>query len=458
MLKRLAVFSMLFVSFADHATAYQATTNQPASNEFSWDYYRPTNTGIQGDTCEALIAGSGGNVWIAGYHAAFEEGGFARFDHDDNKWTNYSNVDYQVIGHPEKTGIARVSDIARDTNGNLWMATGRGGLFFTPSQGAKSLRRFGDDNSPIHGGWNLGVEVAPDGSVWFSSYSTSWGSGGISQYDPSKNRWKNFDDFGGGALAIQPRPKKGYYVWTHLGNEVARFDSVTKTWTTIPKADGGPAMLVGKNLTDSAGNIWMFRWTNAGLNEYQLDRMRPDGTWFDLPSPPFTNSVADLHAKRPSLVLVADGGGGVWRFNGKSWISLGSWEETTATYSIDQDADGIVWVCGSGGAARRDSKTGQWQRYRITNTSQFDFFNEDLTVDSSGIVYAAANASPGVGGMVKFDGERWTGYNNLTYGLGEEWPFPTDNSHRLYLTTIEPRVVGQPNVFWIVPKDRVWME
>jgi len=33
---------------------------------------------------------------------------------------------------------------------------------------------------------------------------------------------------------------------------------------------------------------------------------------------------------------------------------------------------GNVWASGTGGAARRDFATGVWQRYRITNTSQYD--------------------------------------------------------------------------------------
>ncbi len=93
------------------------------------------------------------------------------------------------------------------------------------------------------------------------------------------------------------------------------------------------------------------------------------------------------------------------------------------------DALGNVWASGGGGAARRDAQSGAWQRYRITNTSQYDPWNADISLDPvSGRLYACANAGPGVGGMTMFDGERWLGFNNLTYGLGVPWPFPTDNS------------------------------
>ena len=414
---------------------------------FTWRYYRPSNTGIQGDTCEALKVGSDGNPWIAGYDAGFEEGGIAKFIQAENRWLNVSNVDYSVIGHPDLTGISRVSDIATDSAGRMWMATGRGALFYDPAVGFKSLRRFGADNSLIPGGWNKGVEVAPDGSVWFSSYSTSWGSGGIAQYRPSTNQWKVYDSYGGGSLAIQPRPGGGYYVWTMLGTDSARFDSTTSTWTVLPKSNGNPAYLIGHNMTDSAGNVWMYKWTNADLNEYAFDLRRPNGTWANVPAAPFDqpfNNAVAVRALSPNQVLVADGGGEVYRFNGTTWTSLGAWFNNPNTYDIDIDGSGNVWVCGVGGAAKRDATTGQWQRYRVTNTSQFDFFNNDLTLDPKGGIYACANAGGGHGGMVRFDGMRWTGFNDIHYGLGHDWPFPTDNSTKVYVRPSNGQLVVNP--------------
>lgn len=438
------------------ALAIAAVSLSIASSQttrYTWRYYRPGNTGIQGDYCEALLVGPDGDPWIGGYDPGFEEGGIAKFVQAQNRWINVSNVDYPTIGHPDNTGTARISDIDTDAAGNMWMATGTGGLFYRPSIGPSSLRRFGADNSPIPGGWNRGVEVAPDGTVWFSSYSTVWGSGGLAKYNPANNQWQVFANYGGGPLAVQPRPGGGYYVWTMLGVEAARYDSVTATWTVLPKVNGAPAYLIGNNLTDTMGNTWMYRWTDAAMNEYRLDLRRPDGTWANVAPAPFDipfNSAKGLRAVGPNQALVVDGGGEVWRFNGTSWSTLGYWQQNTPySYDIDQDASGNVWVCGIGGAAKRNSATGTWQRYRITNTSQFDSFNNDLTIsplsfNSSGGIYATANAGPGYGGMVRFDGMRWIGFNNHHYGLGIEWPFPTDNSERVYVRPSNGQVIVNP--------------
>jgi streptogramin lyase len=408
---------------------------QGDTDSYSWKYYRPSNTGLQGDYCEALRIGANGNPWIAGYDPSFEEGGFSRFNSARNRWTNYSNVDYPAIGHPELQGVVRISDFAEDGFGNLWMATGRGGLFYSPSQGPASFERFGEDNSPIRGGWNRGVEVAPDGTVWFSAYATVWGTSGISRFDPVTRQWETHDNpFGDGQIAVQPRGFGHYYTWINItGLDVGRYDSVTDTWEQLPVVTDGPATIIGKNVTDPEGNTWMFRWTDASLFQMQLDRLRPDGTWAGISEPPFGTDVAALRAKSPNLVLVVDGNGGVWRFDGTSWSSLGRWATTSFSSDVDQDANGNVWACGVGGAGRRDAATGAWQRYRITNTSQYDFFNNDLALDKDGNVIACANAGPGAGGMVTFDGVRWTGYNQLTYGLGFDWPFPSDNSFRVHV-------------------------
>lgn len=416
---------------------------------FSWKYYRPSNTGIQGDWCDALWIAPNGNPWIGGYDPSFEEGGISQFIQAENRWFNVSNVDYPVIGHPEKTGITRVGDIDIDASSGMWMATGRGGLYYNPTIGPSSLRRFGDDNSPIPGGWNKGVEVAPDGSVWFSSYSTIWGGGGMAKYTPSTNQWQVWttEGYGGGELAIQPQPGGGYFVWTMSNTDSARYSSTTGLWTVLPRVNGNPAYFPGKNLTDSAGNTWMYKWTNATLNEYKLDLRRPNGTWANIPDAPFDvpfNNAKCTRALGPNQAIFLDGGGTAYRFDGSTWNNLGTWNATVYSEDIDIDSGGNIWACGAQGAAKRDATTGIWQRYRITNTSQYDMFNNDLTIDPAGGIYACANAGTGYGGMVRFDGTRWIGFNNYEYGLGHPWPFPTDNSTKVYVRPSNGQVVVNP--------------
>ena len=147
--------------------------------------------------------------------------------------------------------------------------------------------------------------------------------------------------------------------------------------------------------------------------------------------------------------LLVDGYAHLRRFNGTSWTDLGPEPHSGFIEDLDIDAAGNIWMCGTGtgGVFRRDAETGFWQRYRVTNTSQFDFFNNDVAIDPhTGDVYACANASPGIGGMVKFDGTRWTGFvNEVGYGLTGPWPWPgAPQSEAVYVRPSNGHVVANP--------------
>lgn len=417
------------------------------SPQYSWRYYRPSNTGIQGDYCDAIWIGADRDPWIGGYVPSFEEGGLAKFVQAENRWINISNVDYPEIGHPENTGTTRVRDITQDAQGNLWMGTGRGVLKFNPDIGPSSLKRYGADNSPWPGGWVTNIEIAPDGTIWASGYSTAWGGGGLMRFNPATQQWTYLGSNRPEVLGVQPRPSGGYYLWAGSGPGTTgltqRYDSVTQTWTTFPSTNGNPRNIPGNKCVDEAGNLWIYRVLADGFNTV-MDCRRPDGTWVGVASPPGGGgSVTRAFGTMQALTVA---GSQVWRFNGTSWTGLGNWGNVSWTYDLAIDSGGAVWAGGVGGAARRDPSTGIWQRYRVTNTSQYDFFNNDLSVSESGEVYACANAGAGYGGMVRLDpvSGAWIGFNNYTYGLGFPWPFPTDNSAAVYIRPSNGRAIVNP--------------
>ncbi len=426
-----------------------STAAAVGQNTPTWRYYRVGNTGIQGDYNEAIWIDPEGNPYIGGYDPSFEEGGFAIFLRGENRWVNFSNVDFPVIGHPESTGTTRVRDIVADAAGGLWMGTGRGALYYDPAVGSSSLVRYDRNNSALPGGWTTDVDIAPDGTVWFVGYSTVWGGGGLTRYDPSSHQWAYWE-IGGDHISVQPKPGGGYWVWTGPAywGTVWRFDSATGIWTEQPftGTPGEVAGLPGKDCVDDAGNFWALRLRQPG--EYEaLDVRTPDGTWISPPAPydGATFSINAFKAYGNGKALLTDGSGTTWRFDGTAWINLGAWRSGGFTYAVDIDTAGNVWASGVGGAGRRDAVTGSWQRYRITNTGHFDNFTRDLTIDAEhDFVYAGANAGPGVGGMTRFDGKRWVGWNNSTYGLGFEWPFQNDNCHTLTYRPSNSRLAVSP--------------
>lgn len=416
----------------------------------SWRYYRPGNTGIQGDFNEAMWIAPDGDPWIAGYNPIAEEGGVAKFLQSENRWKNVSNIDYPTIGTANEVGFVRISDLVSDDRGNLWMGTWRGVLRMNLAAGPGSLVRFGPHNSALPGGLTRDVCLAPDDSIWVSSESTVWGGGGLSRYNPSNNQWAHMLGRGGGKIAAQRKTSGGYYIWTSGSgfSSVQRWDSTLNSWTSFAPTAGNPAHLLSLDSTDDQGNVWMTRWFGDQGQE-RLDCLRPDGTWLSPPLPPQHPQVpvAALRAFGNQQALLVDGYAHLHRFDGVSWHDLGAIPHEGTIDDLDIDPAGNIWLCGTGtgGAARRSSATGLWQRYRVTNTSQFDLFNNDIAIDPvSQDVFATANAGTGVGGMIKFDGARWTGFNQFTYGLGHDWPFQTDNSDAIYVRPSNRNVVVNP--------------
>ena len=415
----------------------------------SWRYYRLGNTGMQGDYNYALWIAPDGDPYLSGYDPDFGEGGFTKFIQSESRWVNYSNVDYPAIGHPNEDGCMVVWDIVPDAMGKLWMGTGRGALRFDPAVGPSSLTRFGSGNSSLVDERTFDVERAPDGTLWFANNSCV-------RYDPTTDTWTHWD-VGNVFLAAQPKPGGGYLIWSStrppFQDYTFIFDSDTQQWTTLEVyyplgAPGDVVGLPGKDSVDDAGNLWALRLTQWGDFD-RLDYRRPDGTWVAPPEPypGVTYGIQAFKAYADRRAILVDILGEVYQFDGIGWASLGTWRAGSNTTAADVDAAGNVWVSGVGGAARWDVETGQWQRYRVTNTSNFDSFNRDLTIDPvNGYVYAGANAAPGVGGMVRFDGTRWTCWDQLTYGLGYDWPFGNDYCDALAYRPSNGRVAV--NAYW----------
>ena len=419
-------------------TSTSSTSGLP--DGWSWTYYRSTNTGVQGDWSGALWIDDEGAPYIAAYNPFWEEGGLARFVEAENRWDNVSNVDYPVIGDPQITGSARIENICPAADGTLWMQTWTSVLHFDPAGGPSSIVRYDEFNSPMPGGSAQDISVAPDGSIWIAWRSASYG-GGLVRYVPVTNAWTVWDNSssandwpGWNAITravAQPKPGGGYLV--RIQDQfygLAVFDSDTELFSELPNtgAPGEIGSLI-KNSRDDVGNVWMFR-EMQGSSGWSLDYLQPDGTWV-VPPQPYSAfyGLTAFQALGDTQALMVAAGAEVWHFDGLNWSSLGNWPSMSSIVGgLGMDGAGNVWVSGSGGAARLDGVTGQWQRYRVTNTSQLDMWVRDISFGANGEVWMTGNAGPGVGGIGVFDGLRWYNFNIDTYGLGGDWPFPCDNA------------------------------
>ena len=408
------------------------------STTYSWRYYRPGNTGIQGDDATALWVDDNGDPYIAANTGGWGEGGVAKFSQAENRWINYSNVDYPQIGSFDN-GDVQIFDIVEDYNKNLWLANFNGALRFAPQAGASSFEQFGPSNSALLG-YTTDIDLAPDSTIWFNS-------DGLVRFNPENSQWTRWSG-SNIRIAVQPKPDGSYLVWsadTYYGY-VFTFNSATNQLSTsMPSAVGDIAGLPGKDCVDDAGNFWALRLAANGDWE-TLEYQQPGGAWV-YPTPPYENVSFYIDAFRAygnGKALLVTVTGETWMFDGIAWQNYGTWRNGDLNQSVDIDNQGNVWVCGRGGAAKRDAATGNWQRYRLTNTSQIDYFVQDFSLDNAGNAWFTGNAGTGVGGFQKFDGTNWTGFNEFTYGLGYPFPFQADNTQAIYSRPSDGNVVINP--------------
>ena len=405
---------------------------------YSWRYYRPGNTGIQGDQVTAIWIDENGDPYIAAATGSWGEGGFAKFNQLENKWINYSNVDYPILGSFDNADV-QILDIVEDHEKNLWMGNYAGAVKFNPLVGASSFESYGQNNSELNG-FTYDIDIAPDSTIWFISDA-------LIRFNPKERQWTSWQG-SNIRIAVQPKTDGSYIVWsadTYFGTVFTYHSNTNQLIDYLPDSLGEVAGLPGKDCVDDAGNFWALRMSENG-NWESLEYQRPDGVWI-YPPPPYDNVSFYIDAFKAfgngkAVMVLATGE--AWMFDGVAWNNFGTWRPGDLNLSIDIDKQNNVWVCGLGGAAKRDAVTGNWQRYRITNTSQIDYFVEDLSIDSDGNVWMTGNAGSGYGGFQKFDGERWTGFNEYTYGLGYPFPFDADNTQAIYYRPSNSTVVINP--------------
>jgi hypothetical protein len=435
----IAVVGFVIVAGANISWGQGTPDSPPSWKLTKFSYHRLGNTGVQGDSSEALWVAPDGDPWIGGYDPIFEEGGIAKLIQSHDRFVNLSNVDFQILGHPNDTGTVRVQDIVADRRGILWFPSWTAVYSYDPKVGPSSLQRYDLDGPAGGAGGARDAEVAPDGTVWLAR------GNGVSRFSPSTRRWTNWDEIAD-HLAIQPKPNGGYYVWAEyhesfLYGFVSRYDSDTEVWTQMP-AQGGRGrifILQEKDAVDDVGNVWAYDIGDDVFNDpLTLGYLRPDGVWVEVPTPwPLgeLNECAAFKAYGSGLAICASSGGTVFSWDGASWTDLGvGGGEASAIEAVDIDvATGTVWATGAGGAAKRDPVTGNWQRYRITNCAQGDNFALDLSLAPNGEVWTTANISPGVGGFQHFNGKSWRGFNQFAYDLPGTgpFPFPSDATHAI---------------------------
>jgi hypothetical protein len=396
--------------------------------DVSWRLVRPTNTGVPGDFTHFIFIDDDDSPWVCGYVPFWEEGGVGHFD--GHNWRVLGNVECGQVASP------RFNDIVKTADGVMWIGSDNGLLRFDPSVEPWCVTRFHTGNSPLRGNQIVGLDIAPDGTLWIADQEFGGSAaGGLGHYDPATNQWEFWDTSNGlpwwagwdwvDYVAVQPDATGGYTVWfgsSEMG--LTTYKDGLFIWyggPTPPDVTPLPRGVGGHDPVDDEGNILLS--TDQGIafrspaGAYSIVGGYPAG---------LSSEVSVYEPISGGRVLLGTFYADVFLWDGV-WSYLGNWGSGNHTYTLGEDSTGAFWAGGIGGSSKYED--GQWQRHRLTNSGMLDFFIGDVALADNGDVAMTANAGPGVGGfdILHPDGT-WTNANVATYGIGLPWPYPTDNT------------------------------
>jgi len=229
--------------------------------------------------------------------------------------------------------------VSTDRRGTTWLGTNSGGL----------ARVDGDRVTTFHvrdglaDPWVYHMAYQRDGTMWIGTWN------GVSRFDGSRftnyrvedgliNRWVY-------AVAVD----RDDSVWFGTEGGVSRFDS--RAWTSWTHADGlGAPNAARLKASDNTG----FGTLTAGnRHRHDLTSLDPEGreTYNE-------NYVFSLLIDPRGVKWVGTWGGGVARFDGKTWTNFTTQDGLAGNvvYAIAQDPTGRLWVGTNHGLSTYDGR------------------------------------------------------------------------------------------------------
>ncbi len=290
-----------------------------------------------------------------------------------------------------------VTGLATDTQGNLWVGTGR----------------------------------------WYA-----WAGGGLAKFDGEN--WTVYNTANSGlpnndhtGLAIDPQGN----IWCGTEGGFGVFDG--EHWTTYHTGNSGlPHNLVASPSFDAQGNMWAGTW-GGGLAKF-------DGSSWTVYN--ISNSGLPHNQPWTTLIDAEDNvwlgtvGGNIVKFDGVNWTIYNAGNSglsLNAIADISFDREGNLWVAGNGPAGRALVKFDgeNWTVYAPDDSSLPNNEIWDLAIDAQDNKWIATLG----GGLVRFDGENWTVYTTSNSGL------PDNRLYRLLIDDATGRIwIGTENAGLVV--------
>jgi len=323
-----------------------------------------------------------GIIWTVSGNAYH---GVNRFD--GRRWTHFRLSD--LGGNDINTSILETAD------GTLWVG-GHLGCLHAYRDGRWMVYRPTPD-VPIPQVRIIGLVEASDGALWM---------GGLGQealrLDFGTARWRTYE-----GLSFQCETPDGAQWFVSRDSSVVRYDG--QGWMRYGVEDGlvdAPYRLI----VTRKGDLWA-----AGSHNSTAATARFDGKKWSFQTHPRLSWGIDLKAVYESL----DGslyfgaavgpnpqrgqGGGVLRFDGKTWLHYTPPEAYELLYGIGQTADGVLYFGGVFGLRRFDGRI--WAS--VTEPEELSAVIDEVYATPKGDLWVGTRTY----GAFHYDGKSWTHYD-----------------------------------------------
>lgn len=313
---------------------------------------------IAGMRVESLRDNGHGQLWVGYYQA-----GVDLLDIASLKVVHH-------WGDLGSTGSNSVWQIMRDSHNNVWFTTdGAGLLRYDPASESFEHQRHQEANpNSLASDKTVGIFEDAQKNLWITGFPR-----GIHLYSSTSSQVRNFQQASpgqalqlnhNGVLSFLETPDQDIWVGTEMG--VNRYDPVTGRFENLSDP-AGPLRLPLKPVTcmaiDEAGNYWIGTWGDGvyRLNRRlgQLQHFSADGEQGSIRS----NIVWDILPNPDGSLWFATQGGGLNRFDplSKTFTATmpgndGSGLSGADLYQLIYDRQGRLWIAGTNGLDRMDSK------------------------------------------------------------------------------------------------------
>ncbi len=359
-------------------------------NFISYRHYDDDPYSLADDAAESLFEDRTGTLWVGTWY-----GGISRFDLNSGGFERYVvRGDPGPLGGPSD-GLSdnRVSSVADDGRGSIWIGTGKGLDRFDPATGKFRIYRHDPANpNSLSDDRARDVYVDPGGQLWIGT------SNGLDRYDPATEHF-TVRHFAAGASGDDNvfslyRDVDGT-MWIGTDSGLHHYDPARNTVESYHH-DPAVADSLGEGrvmsiLRDRRGRLFVATW--GGLDEFDAGH----GTFHHYRHDPKDGSslindhVEYLFEGRDGTLWVGTGGGfdrteagadGQLRFHGYSRRN-GLVEDLVG--AILQDDSGQLWISTTGGISRFDPKRESFRNYTTA----------DGLIEGSYVVRSACRAGDG---------------------------------------------------------------